>query len=244
MKIGKNQFFRLDLIALFVAIFGWCHVGAADIADAAGDLSSPRSYTQGGGYGSQTSPARQNMAGSYGGAYDTNASRTPYYRAPISGGYYNGSTSGSMRSNNEAGSWQGSNRPESDLNYETGPSYNYKSYNTNRGFNTSPTYEGKYWDSSTYSGTTVAPYGYNPDGQNGNNTGYVYEGVTTSGLLTEPQLLAILSPQGKQLYLSLNPEGKALALQLASQSRYIDKDLAVKEAQQRVAESRRAMENR
>lgn len=122
------------------------------------------------------------------------------------------------------------------MNSAANPSYNYNSYNTNRGFNTSPTYEGRYWDSSSASGS-VAPYGYDPQGSHG----YSYESVTTSGILTEPQLLSQLSDQGKQIYLSLAPEGKALALQLASQANYTNKDVAVREAQRKYDERRNAM---
>jgi len=62
--------------------------------------------------------------------------------------------------------------------------------------------------------------------------------ATTSSSLTEPQLLAQLTPQGRAIYMSLDAEGKALAIQLASEESYRDKNLAVKEAQRRVNERR------
>jgi hypothetical protein len=60
----------------------------------------------------------------------------------------------------------------------------------------------------------------------------------SSGTLTEAQLLDLLTPQGKSIYLSLDPEGKKLAIQLASQDSYKDKNLAVKEAQRRLNDRR------
>lgn len=56
--------------------------------------------------------------------------------------------------------------------------------------------------------------------------------------LTEVQLLGMLNPQGRAIYLSFDPETKALAIQLASQDSYRDKNLAVKEAQRRMNERR------
>ena len=55
-----------------------------------------------------------------------------------------------------------------------------------------------------------------------------------SGAFTETKLLGMLSPQGRTIYHSLDPTGKALALELGKQDSYRDKDLAVKEAQQRM----------
>ncbi len=66
---------------------------------------------------------------------------------------------------------------------------------------------------------------------------------TSSATLTETQLLDVLSPQGKAIYLSLDPEGKSLAIQLASQDSYQDKNLAVKDAQRRMND-RRGLINR
>ncbi len=62
--------------------------------------------------------------------------------------------------------------------------------------------------------------------------------TTSSATLTEAQLLGMLTPQGRAIYLSLDPEGKALAIQLASQETYRDKNLAVKESQRRMNERR------
>ena len=59
-----------------------------------------------------------------------------------------------------------------------------------------------------------------------------------STTLTENQLLGMLNPQGRSIYLSLDSEAKALAIQLASQETYRDKNLAVKEAQRRMNERR------
>lgn len=56
--------------------------------------------------------------------------------------------------------------------------------------------------------------------------------------LTEVQLLGMLNPQGRAIYLSFDPETKALAIQLASQDSYRDKNLAIKEAQRRMNERR------
>lgn len=61
--------------------------------------------------------------------------------------------------------------------------------------------------------------------------------VTTpasTATLTESQLLGLLNPQERAVYLSLDPEAKALAIQLASQDSYHDKNLAVQEAQWRI----------
>lgn len=60
-------------------------------------------------------------------------------------------------------------------------------------------------------------------------------------LLTEVQLLALLNPQSKAIYLSFDPDGKALAIELASQDTYQDKNLAVKEAQRRINERKEQM---
>lgn len=87
----------------------------------------------------------------------------------------------------------------------------------------SPNSDG-YTDSQGYYNIAGNP----PSGYKGSN----------STTLTEAQLLGMLSPQGKAIYLSLDPEGKALAIQLASQDSYRDKNLAVKEAQRRMNERR------
>ena len=60
----------------------------------------------------------------------------------------------------------------------------------------------------------------------------------SNATLTEAQLLSMLNPQGRAIYLSLDQEAKALAIQLASQDSYRDKNLAIKEAQRRMNERR------
>ncbi|MFI0434872.1 MAG: hypothetical protein ACH350_03965 [Parachlamydiaceae bacterium] len=74
----------------------------------------------------------------------------------------------------------------------------------------------------------------NHDWQKGSMTQRADEKKTLN--LTEAQLLAMLNPQGKAIYLGLNPEGKALAIELASKETYRDKNLAIKEAQRRINE--------
>lgn len=66
-------------------------------------------------------------------------------------------------------------------------------------------------------------------------------GAHSNATLTEAQLLGMLSPQGRAIYLNLDPEAKALAIQLASQDSYRDKNLAIKEAQRRINERRGAL---
>lgn len=53
--------------------------------------------------------------------------------------------------------------------------------------------------------------------------------------LTEPQLLATLNAEGRAIYQGLDAQGKALAIQLASLESYRDKNLAVREAAQRMS---------
>lgn len=220
------------------------------LADAAGDLSVPRSSaSQGGGYGNATPSSPSSVGGSYGSSYggvttyDTGPSAA--YRMNSGGGY--GVPENRPGSSSDAGSWSGTGRP-ADLGRSRVQDYNVNAYNTNRNFNTSPTYEGQYLDSSYYS-DTVAPYGApktsygsGPGYQGGAGYGYGYEGVATSGIMSEAQLLTLLSPQGKDLYAKLDPEGKALALQLASQANFSNKDLAVKEATARMQERRSYMQ--
>lgn len=80
-------------------------------------------------------------------------------------------------------------------------------------------------------------------GDSGSTANMSYYNPNASATLTEAQLLDMLNPQGKSIYLSLDPEGKALAIQLASQDSYRDKNLAIKEAQRRMNE-RRSQTNR
>lgn len=218
------------------------------VADAAGDLAIPRTPgSQGGGYGRYNPADSSGVGGSYGGtsASGSYGSTSPSNRGSSVGGGY-GVPENRPGSRSDAGSWGGT--ASTDLNRSRVQEYNYSSYNTNRNFETNPTYEGRYLDSSYYS-DTVAPYGAPRTGF-GNNAGYQgsggygYEGVATSGILTEAQLFALLSPQGRDMYLNLDPEGKALALQLASQANYTHKDLAVREAYARMQERRNYMKNR
>lgn len=77
-----------------------------------------------------------------------------------------------------------------------------------------------------------------PDGDTSSPNTNAEAGATSSATLTEAQLLGMLNPQGRAIYLNLDPEAKALAMQLASQDSYRDKNLAVKEAQRRMNERR------
>lgn len=66
--------------------------------------------------------------------------------------------------------------------------------------------------------------------------------VGGSVTLTEAQLLATLNAEGRAMYQGLDAQGKALAIQIASLESYRDKNLAVREAAQRM--SRRAAMSR
>lgn len=127
----------------------------------------------------------------------------------------------------------------------------YNSYDTNRSDDISPTYmdnprgtgyysnEGMRRDfgvnTNPYRENTVSDYDYNRASVNT---------VTSSATLTEAQLIGVLGPHARAIYLSLDPEGKSLAIQLASQDSYQDKNLAIKEAQRRMIERRGLMMNR
>lgn len=218
------------------------------IADAAGDYARPDN-SQGGSYGIPSSSS-YNVGGSYGGVYNSTTNAGSYSATPsinqganVGGGY--GVPENRPGSASDAGAWSGTQR--SDLGTSRVQGYNYNAYNTNRNFETSPTYQGNYLDSSYYS-ESVAPYGAPRttfgNGQEGDQVrGYGYEGVATAGIMTEPQLISQLTPQGRNLYLNLDPEGKALALQLASQANFSNKDLAVREAAKRIQERRSYMQN-
>lgn len=202
------------------------------VADAAGDLATPRSAgSVGGGYSGTSIP------GSY-------SSTSPSNRGTTVGGGY-GVPENRPGSRSDAGSWGGTSG--TDLNRARVQEYNYSSYNTNRNFETSPTYEGRYLDSRYYS-DTVAPYGAPSTGYPAagyqESGGYAYESVNVPAIMTEAQLFALLSPEGRKLYASLDPEGKALALQLASQANYTHKDLAVREAFTRMQERRSYLRGR
>lgn len=176
-----------------------------------------------------------------------NYSGQPYGRAPVGvppGGY----TSSPNAYDNEAGgplsgyrgpATDGYNNPSANYNSSRNPSYS--GYNAQPGASSSGYLEGD----------RRASYGSMPRsseyGMNGYNSGNVTEanynnsaaaGTISSATLTEDQLLGMLSPQGRAIYLNLNPEAKALAIQLASQDSYRDKNLAVKEAQRRMNERR------
>lgn len=146
---------------------------------------------------------------------------------------------------------------DTNASYNTNRNYNdtyYKSYNSNRTGPTSPNYVDSYRGTTYEVEAQGSPYPYGRDyGANTSlnreyNTASDYDfnraAVTTSTssvTLTEAQLLGLLSPQGRAVYLSLDPEGKSLAIQLASQDSYRDKNLAVKEAQRRMNERRGIM---
>jgi hypothetical protein len=113
---------------------------------------------------------------------------------------------------------------------------NTNSYNAPASNQNSRNYRGQPYDEAN---PEYGMAGYNRG--NGPQTDYDNNMVSRStpnapATLTEAQLLGMLSPQGRAIYLSLNPEGKALAIQLASQDSYRDKTLAVKEAQRRMNE--------
>lgn len=62
--------------------------------------------------------------------------------------------------------------------------------------------------------------------------------TSASAYLTEAQLLSMVSPKVKEIYLTLDPEGKGMAIYLARQDSYQDKSLAIKEAQKLMNERR------
>lgn len=119
----------------------------------------------------------------------------------------------------------------------------YSSYNVNHGGgDTTPVYLNSYPNAApnpisnpmqqdNFAQRTTFNRQYNPD--------YDYNRaaattVTSSQTLNEAQLLGMLNPQGRAMYLSLDPEAKALAIQLASEDSYKDKNLAIREAQRRM----------
>jgi hypothetical protein len=129
--------------------------------------------------------------------------------------------------------------------------YPHSGYNTQHSGITSPTYVEDY-RGATYDSTPrpTPEYGgltsFNHEYLTGIDYDYNRAAVTTSyssATLTEAQLLSMLSPQGRAIYLSLDPEAKALAIQLASLDSYQNKDLAVRETQRRMNE-RRGLLNR
>jgi hypothetical protein len=217
------------------------------VADAAGDLAVPRSSgTVGGGYSRSAPGEYRNVGGAYSGTSvpGSYSSTSPSNRGTSVGGGY-GVPENRPGTHTDAGSWGGT--AGTDVNRARVQEYNYNSYNTNRNFETSPTYEGRYLDSSYYS-DTVAPYGaprtgFRDDAGYQGNGGSGYESVGAPAIMTEAQLFALLSPEGRKMYSGMDPEGKALALQLASQANYSHKDLAVREAYTRMQQRRSYMRN-
>ncbi len=194
-----------------------------------------------GSYGSRSSTGSYNPGPSersYSGSTRTSSDPRMDRGYSATGGY--SGTSGTYGGTNEA--------------YNTSRTYNdtyYKSYNSNRTGPTSPNYVDSYRGTTYEVEVQGSPYPYGKEyGANTSlnreyNTTSDYDfnraAVTTSTssmTLTEAQLLSMLSPQGRAVYLSLDPEGKSLAIQLASQDSYRDKNLAVKEAQRRMNERR------
>ncbi|WP_068471315.1 hypothetical protein [Candidatus Protochlamydia phocaeensis] len=178
---------------------------------------------------------------------------------------YGGSTSGNFGKTSGSYSNTDASRMNRDIDssrntnetYNTYRTYNdsYGSYDSNRPYNANPgkenypSYRESYRNSS-YDVNVGTPYGADVRVNRGYNTSGEYDynrtnvgDVPASETLTEADLLGMLSPQGRAIYMSLDAEGKALALQLASQETYRDKNLAVKEAQRRVNE-RRGLMNR
>jgi len=203
------------------------------VADAGGYYSTPSSR-MGGGH--STLPHSSSVGGSYGSRVAPGNYTDPNLRNTNVGGSYS-VPENRYGSSSEAGSWSGTAR--TDIGRERVQQYNYNNYNTNRNFETSPSYKGDYLDSSFYS-DTVAPYGAPRtegfDKQYNRDAGYGYEAITTSGIVTQPQLQAMITPEAWNLYLKLDSEGQALALQLASQANFANKDLAVREAYIRMQE--------
>lgn len=113
-------------------------------------------------------------------------------------------------------------------------------WNTNRGYNVSPSYSDSYrsystdnsaandWSSTNRNYNTAGDYDYQRTGTGMSNT--------ASSTLNDADILNKLGPEGKRIYQSLGPEGKALARQLISQDSFKDKDQAVREALKRMNE--------
>lgn len=122
------------------------------------------------------------------------------------------------------------------LSYSSDP---YSTYDSRLSPFVSPEQE----DRSIYDTTTSRPYVEygvvrdNTKASYDDNRG-VIAASNSSTTLSEAQLLALLSAQGRVIYLSLDTEGKVLALQLASRDTGHDKDFAVKEAQRLMYERR------
>lgn len=171
-----------------------------------------------------------------------NSKNAPVYSTNSNGWNYT-----EQVADNRPGNWGPGNQPGSSipgggrLNSYAGYQEAYNnSYNSNRSDVMSPTY----LDNPRGTGNeSFRNNGFNTNLNREYNTVSDYDysrstvnAVTSSGTLSEAQLLGALTPQVRSIYLSLDPEGKTLAIQLASQDSYRDKNLAVKEAQRRIAE--------
>lgn len=172
--------------------------------------NEPSNYSNG-------SSRNYNNGGSYSGSYNRNNM-----------GYRNGSYGAESynRSSYDVNAYP--NYRESRVNVNTYPQYREDRVN----INTYPDYRERRVDINAY-----------PDREYNVSRDYDYNRATVTtttayGTLTEEQLLSILNPQGRAIYMSLDAEGKGLALQLASQDSYPDKNIAVREAQRKINERR------
>jgi hypothetical protein len=188
-----------------------CGANCAAVADNFKESQYP--YNQNSPYQpNQTDIYRSNSANPYG-STSTNGNDSNYYNNP-----YGSSNNSSSYSPNASTS-------DSSVKTEWDKSGNNNSAGT----------------VNTYQSTTrSASYGSSPSNSTYKNDGDYSQKTTSTtttssqGTLTEAKLLALLTPQGRAIYLSLDPEGKAMAIQLASQDSYKDKNLAVSEAQYRM----------
>ena len=161
--------------------------------------------------------------------YETYSMNLPYNPAPINMPYQNVT---SMPS------------------YYQPPSSSSYNYNTNRMTTTSSGYQPpsktteQFYPSTstpsadTFGSTTHTYQNYAPPAYNYSPQGYIQ---SSQPLVSEAQLLQMLNPQTRALYLSLTPQAKALALQIASQPTYSNKNMAVREAARRYAEQQGMM---
>lgn len=225
----KRQLAQLAMAAVIVASSTPANVQAIEESKETLTFLAAHSCG-GGGCGAKKSDVSYNSDSRYnyyqGSQSGCGGKRNPVsYNAP-SANQYNTYQSDNYSSSS---SYTPSYTPSDSMNDPSRGAYNTGSYNTNRNYNTDP----------SYSATTQNPYNTNMQNQS-MTSDYQYgrsSGMTT---LTEAELLQQLSPQGKAIYNSLDAEGKAMALQLASQDTYRDKNVAVKEALKRINE-RRAM---
>ncbi len=200
-----------------------------------------------GGARNQNAPSGNGYRGYTASPNDQGANNSPNgFREPPKG--YNHPSGSDNRSANPPSTGGSDRNNSSSISYAYSPP---SSYNTQQSGITSPTYVEDY-RGVTYDSTPrpTPEYGgltnFNREYLTTTDYDFNRAAVTTSNstaTFTEPQLLGMLSSQGRAIYLSLDPEGKALAIQLASQDSYKDKNLAVKEAQRRMSE-RRGLLNR